>query len=72
MPSLPGVPAPCQATTRTTPASTPLISDSLTSTTCGSMRSSSIPPEQVGPAEGEPDAVVQRLAEVLDLVEQWL
>lgn len=32
---------------------------------------SAIPPEQVGHTEGEPDAVVQRLAEVLDVVRRW-
>lgn len=30
-----------------------------------------IPAEQVGHTEGEPDAVVQRLAEVLDVVRTW-
>jgi putative hydrolase of the HAD superfamily len=32
---------------------------------------SSIPPEQVGHTEGQPDAVVQRLAELPELVESW-
>jgi putative hydrolase of the HAD superfamily len=32
---------------------------------------SAIPPEQVGHSEGEPDAVVQSLAEVLDVVRAW-
>lgn len=30
-----------------------------------------IPPEQVGPVTGEPDAIVQRLGEVLAVVEGW-
>jgi putative hydrolase of the HAD superfamily len=30
-----------------------------------------IPPEQVGHTEGRPDAVVQRLGEVLDVVRRW-
>jgi putative hydrolase of the HAD superfamily len=30
-----------------------------------------IPPEQIGHTEGEPDAVVHRLAEVLDVVRRW-
>jgi putative hydrolase of the HAD superfamily len=32
---------------------------------------SEIPTEQHGPVTGEPDAVVQRLAEVLDVVDNW-
>jgi putative hydrolase of the HAD superfamily len=32
---------------------------------------SDIPPEQVGHALGEPDALVHRLAEVLDVVRRW-
>ena len=32
---------------------------------------STIPAEQVGHSEGEPDAVVHRLAEVLDVVRRW-
>ena len=32
---------------------------------------SNIPPEQVGHTEGEPDAVVQRLAEIADVVAAW-
>lgn len=32
---------------------------------------SAIPAEQVGHTEGEPDAVVQRLGEVLDVVRRW-
>ena len=32
---------------------------------------SAIPAHQVGHTEGEPDAVVQRLAEVLDVVDAW-
>jgi putative hydrolase of the HAD superfamily len=32
---------------------------------------SAIPPEQVGHTEGEPDAVVQRLGEVPELVKNW-
>jgi putative hydrolase of the HAD superfamily len=30
-----------------------------------------IPPDQTGPVQGEPDAVVQRLAEILPLIEDW-
>lgn len=33
---------------------------------------STIPTEQIGPTLGEPDAVVQRLSEVLDVVDGWL
>jgi putative hydrolase of the HAD superfamily len=32
---------------------------------------SDIPAEQAGPVAGEPDAVVQRLGEVLDVVDRW-
>jgi putative hydrolase of the HAD superfamily len=32
---------------------------------------SDIPPEQVGPAEGDPDAVAHRLADLLDIVRAW-
>lgn len=32
---------------------------------------SDIPPDQFGPVTGQPDAVVGRLAEILDVVEMW-
>ena len=32
---------------------------------------SNIPAEQVGHTEGEPDAVVHRLAEIADVVARW-
>ncbi len=33
---------------------------------------SDIPVEQLGPTEGEPDAVVTRLADVYDVVRGWV
>ena len=33
---------------------------------------SAIPPEQVGHSEGTPDAVVQRLGEIPDVVRDWV
>jgi putative hydrolase of the HAD superfamily len=32
---------------------------------------SDIPAEQIGHTEGEPDAVIQRLAELLDIIDRW-
>jgi len=32
---------------------------------------SDIPHDQLGPVQGEPDAVVERLGEVLDHVDRW-
>jgi putative hydrolase of the HAD superfamily len=32
---------------------------------------SDIPQSQLGPVEGEPDAVVRRLGELLDVIDSW-